>query len=123
MTAAFSMGGEAGEAAFFQTIEALKAMEDPFEQNQAGVALFGTMFEDLGAGVLDTLGSMKDGSIDATAALEQMEKVKYNDLGYSIEQVKRTLQDAFIPSAEKIGQSMYDIMPEIKAGFEDPIGK
>ena len=119
MTAAFSMGGEAGEAAFFQTIEALNAMEDPFQQNQAGVALFGTMFEDLGDGVLDTLASMKDGSIDATAALEQMEKVKYNDLGYSLEQVKRTMQDAFIPSAEKIGQAMYDIMPEITAGFED----
>ena len=119
MTAAFSMGGEAGEAAFFQTIDALKAMEDPFEQNQAGVALFGTMFEDLGAGVLDTLSSMSGASVDATEALEQMEKVKYNDLGYSIEQVKRTLQDAFIPSAEKIGQAMYEIMPEIKAGFED----
>ena len=119
MTAAFSMGGEAGEAAFFQTIDALNAMEDPFQQNQAGVALFGTMFEDLGDGVLDTLSSMSGASVDATEALEQMEKVKYNDLGYSLEQVKRTMQDAFIPSAEKIGQAMYDIMPEITAGFED----
>ena len=119
MTAAFSMGGEAGEAAFFQTIDALNAMEDPFQQNQAGVALFGTMFEDLGDGVLDTLSSMSGASVDATEALEQMEKVKYNDLGYSLEQVKRTMQDAFIPSAEKIGQAMYDIMPDITAGFED----
>ncbi len=119
MTAAFSMGGEAAEAAFFQTIDALNAMEDPFEQNQAGVALFGTMFEDLGDGVLDTLGNMSGASVDAKEALEQMEKVKYNDLGYSLEQVKRSMQDAFIPSAEKIGQAMYDIMPEIKAGFED----
>ena len=119
MTAAFSMGGEAAEAAFFQTIDALNAMEDPFEQNQAGVALFGTMFEDLGDGVLDTLSSMNGASVDAKEALEQMEKVKYNDLGYSLEQVKRTMQDAFIPSAEAIGQAMYGIMPDIKAGFED----
>ena len=119
MTAAFSLGGESANTAFFQTVEALNAMEDPFERNAAGVALFGSMFEDLESGVLDTLSSMKDGSIDATAALEEMEKVKYNDLGYSIEQVKRTMQDAFIPSAEKIGQAMYDIMPEITAGFED----
>ena len=119
MTAAFSMGGDAAEAAFFQTIDALNAMEDPFQQNQAGVALFGTMFEDLGDGVLDTLSSMNGASLDAKEALEQMEKVKYNDLGYSLEQVKRTMLDAFIPSAEKIGQAMYEIMPEIKAGFED----
>ena len=119
MTAAFSMGGEAAEAAFFQTIDALNAMEDPFEQNQAGVALFGTMFEDLGDGVLDTLSSMNGASVDAKEALEQMEKVKYNDLGYSLEQVKRTMLDAFIPSAEAIGQAMYGIMPEIKSGFED----
>ena len=77
------------------------------------------MFEDLGDGVLDTLGNMSGASVDAKEALEQMEKVKYNDLGYSLEQVKRSMQDAFIPSAEKIGQAMYDIMPEIKAGFED----
>ncbi len=119
MTAAFSMGGEAAEAAFFQTIDALNAMEDPFEQNQAGVALFGTMFEDLGDGVLDTLSSMNGASVDAKEALEQMEKVKYNDLGYSLEQIKRTMLDAFIPSAEAIGQAMYGIMPDIKAGFED----
>ena len=119
MTAAFAMGGDAANAAFFQTVDALNAMEDPFAKNAAGVALFGSMFEDLESGVLDTLGSMSGASIDATEALEQMERVKYNDLGYSLEQVKRTMQDAFLPSAEKIGQAMFDIMPDIKAMFDD----
>lgn len=119
MTAAFSMGGDAANAAFFQTVEALNAMEDPFEKNKAGVALFGTMFEDLGEGVLDTLGSMDSASIDAAEALKQMEQVKYNDIGYAITQIGRGMQDALIPSAEKIGQSIFEIMPEIMASFED----
>ena len=119
MTAAFAMGGDAANAAFFQTVEALNAMEDPFARNTAGVALFGSMFEDLESGVLDTLSSMDNASIDAAEALKQMEQVKYKDIGYALSQVGRTMQDALIPSAEKIGQAMYEIMPEITEGFED----
>ena len=118
MTAAFSMGGDAANAAFFKTVDALNAMEDPFKKNAVGVALFGSMFEDLETGVLDTLSSMGNASVDATAALEQMEKVKYNDIGYAITQIGRGMQDALIPSAEKIGQAIFKIMPEIMAGFE-----
>lgn len=119
MTAAFAMGGDAANAAFFQTVDALNAMEDPFERNAAGVALFGTAFEDLESGVLDTLGSMDSASIDAVDALKQMEQVKYNDIGYSITQIGRGMQDALIPSAEKVGQAIYEIMPDIMASFED----
>ncbi len=119
MTAAFALGGDSANAAFFQTVEALNAMEDPFAKNAAGVALFGTQFEDLESGVLDTLTSMSGASIDATEALEQMEKVKYNDVGYAITQIGRGMQDALIPSAEAVGQAMFDIMPEIMASFED----
>ena len=119
MTAAFAMGGDAANAAFFQTVDALNAMEDPFAKNAAGVALFGSMFEDLESGVLDTLSSMDSASIDAVDALKQMEQVKYNDIGYSITQIGRGMQDALIPSAEKVGQAIYEIMPDIMASFED----
>lgn len=119
MTAAFAMGGDAANAAFFQTVEALNAMEDPFAKNAAGVALFGSQFEDLESGVLDTLSSMDSASIDAADALKQMEQVKYNDVGYAITQIGRGMQDALIPSAEKVGQAIFEIMPEIMAGFEN----
>lgn len=119
MTAAFAMGGDAANAAFFQTVDALNAMEDPFEKNAAGVALFGSMFEDLESGVLDTLGSMDSASIDAAEAMKQMEQVKYNDIGYAITQIGRGMQDALLPSAEKIGQALFEIMPEIMQSFED----
>lgn len=118
MTAAFAAGGDAAQAAFFQTIKALNAMEDPVAKNAAGVALFGTQWEDLEAGVLDTLASMSDASVDATEALRKMEEVKYNDIGYAITQISRTFGDALIPATEKAGQTIYKYMPQIKASIE-----
>lgn len=118
MTAAFAAGGDAAEAAFFQTIKALNAMEDPVAKNAAGVALFGTMFEDLEAGMLDTMASMAGANIDAAAALRQMEAVKYNDIGYAITQISRNFSDAMIPAAEKAGQTVYKYMPQIRASIE-----
>lgn len=118
MTAAFAAGGDAAEAAFFQTIKALNAMEDPVAKNAAGVALFGTMFEDLESGVLDTMASMAGANVDAAAALRQMEAVKYNDIGYAITQINRSFSDAMIPAAEKAGQTVYKYMPQIRASIE-----
>lgn len=118
MTAAFAAGGDAAEAAFFQTIKALNAMEDPVAKNAAGVALFGTMFEDLESGVLDTMASMADANVDAAAALRQMEAVKYNDIGYAITQISRSFSDAMIPAAENAGQTVYKYMPQIRASIE-----
>nr|DAH52977.1 MAG TPA: minor tail protein [Caudoviricetes sp.] len=118
MTAAFAAGGDAAEAAFFQTVRALNSMEDPVAKNAAGVALFGTMFEDLEAGMLNTMASMGDASIDAAAALRQMEAVKYNDIGYAITQISRSFSDALIPSAEAAGQTVFNQMPAIRASIE-----
>lgn len=118
MAAAFAAGGDAAQAAFFQTIKALKDMKDPVAQNAAGVALFGTMWEDLEKGVLDTMSSMSGASIDAADALRQMESVKYNDIGYAITQISRTMSDALIPAAEKAGQTVYKHMPAIRANIE-----
>ena len=118
MTAAFAAGGDAAEAAFFQTVKALNAMEDPVAKNAAGVALFGTMFEDLEAGVLSTMAGMSDANVDAAEALRQMEAVKYNDIGYAITQIGRSFETALIPGMEQAGQSVYQNMPEIQANVE-----
>lgn len=53
MAQKFAAGGETAQQAFKETISALAEMQDPVEQNIAGVNLFGTQWEDLGAkGVL-----------------------------------------------------------------------
>lgn len=52
-------GGESAQQAFMATIAGLAAMEDPIKRNEAGVALFGTMWEDLRD---DVILSMSDGA-------------------------------------------------------------
>lgn len=118
MAAAFAAGGDAAQAAFFQTVKALNDMKDPVAKNTAGVALFGTMWEDLESGVLDIMSSMSGANMDAAAALKQMEAVKYNDIGYAMTQISRTMTDALIPAAEKAGQTVYKHMPAIRASIE-----
>lgn len=117
MTAQFAAGGRTAENAFDQVIKALEAVEDPVERNAAGVALFGTMFEDLGPDAIKAFGQLKDGAFDGKKALEELEKVKYNDLGYAISQIGRQFEVSLIPSAEKAGQAVYAHMPEIQAAL------
>lgn len=114
MTKAFAEGGEAAQAAFFQTVKALDKMQDPVKKNAAGVALFGTMYEDLEQGVLKTLGSMQKADVDAAEVLRKIESVKYNDIGYAITQIGRSFETALIPAAEAAGQEVYKQMPAIK---------
>ena len=114
MTKAFAEGGEAAQAAFFQTVQALDKMQDPVKKNAAGVALFGTMYEDLEQGVLKTLGSMQQADVDAAEVLRKIESVKYNDIGYAITQIGRSFETALIPAAEAAGQEVYKQMPAIK---------
>lgn len=118
MTAQFAAGGDVAEAAFFQVIEALDKMRDPVAKNAAGVALFGTMFEDLEAGVLKTYSSMKGASLDATDAMREIERIKYKDAGYAITQIGRTFQTSLIPAAEQAGMALYDAMPAIQASVQ-----
>ena len=114
MTAQFAAGGRSAQAAFQQVVKALDSMEDPVAKNAAGVALFGTMYEDLEAGAISAFAKMSSGAIDAEKTLRDIEAVKYNDLGYAITQVGRTFETALMPSAEKAGQAIFAQMPQIK---------
>lgn len=114
MTAQFAAGGRTAQAAFQQVIAALEGMTDPVAKNAAGVALFGTQFEDLEAGAIEAFAKMSGSAVDAEQTLRDIEKVKYNDLGYAVTQVARSFETALMPSAEKAGQVLFDQMPAIR---------
>ena len=48
MQARFAKGGDSAKSATSEVLKALFEMDDKVKQNQAGVDLFGTMWEDLG---------------------------------------------------------------------------
>lgn len=96
LTKDFAKGGESGKKAFEQVTSALAKMDDPVKQNLAGVNLFGTMWEDVGAkGILamsKTTGQIQSG----TEALKQLNEIKYDDLGSAMQGIGRTIKNGML---------------------------
>lgn len=90
---AFAEGGDKAAEAFQQIIEGLRSIEDPVEQNRIGVALFGTMWEDLGAKVVTQLDSIKGSTNEATDAVKSLKEQKMDDFNTQLEATKRQAQD------------------------------
>ena len=119
MFAAFAAGGETAQAAFFDTVEALNKLEDPLKRNEIGVALFGSQFEDLEAGILPVLGDIETAAYDGAAALQQINDVKYNDLGSAFEAVKRSAEVDLLPMASMIANTLTSLAPILTDTFEE----
>lgn len=119
MFAAFAAGGETAQAAFFDTVEALNKLEDPLKRNEIGVALFGSQFEDLEAGILPVLGDIETAAYDGAAALQQLNDVKYNDLDSAFEAVKRSAEVALLPMASMIANTLTSLAPILTDTFEE----
>lgn len=126
MAKKFSKGGSDAKEAFTETIKALKDMKDPIEQNTAGVNLFGTMWEDLGAKGVFAISNL-NGEISSTSdALEKMNEVKYEDLGSTFTVFGRNIMSSFTEGItsdsgdliESIRNLQEKIMPDIKEAGE-----
>ncbi len=110
--AKFAEGGEAAQEAINEVLTALFAMEDPVEQNAAGVALFGTMWEDLGAEGVKALMDV-NGEADKTAAtLSEIDAIKYNDLGNAFSEIGRIIK------VDLLQPIMNELEPTIKSFVE-----
>lgn len=112
MRAKFAAGGESAKQATDTILTALFSMDDAVKQNQAGVDLFGTMWEDLGADAIKAL-SDTNGEITTTKnSLEEINKVQYSGFKNELEQMGRELQTSvFEPLAEKV-------IPQVKKFFD-----
>lgn len=102
MAAKFAAGGDTAKTAFSETVSALSSLEDPLEQNAAGVALFGTMWEDLGPEAVEALADIEDGAYDTGDALNEIKEVKYDDLGSMLEGLKRSVEMLALPLGEML---------------------
>ncbi|MCI6879669.1 MAG: phage tail tape measure protein [Clostridiaceae bacterium] len=105
----FAAGGDTAREAFKEVVKGLSEMEDPLEQNTAGVNLFGTMWEDLGPEAVAALAEISDGAYDTADAMGQIKEVKYDDLGSMLEGLKRSLELLLIP----LGEQMIPILTEL----------
>lgn len=113
MAQKFAAGGETAQQAFQETIQALAGMEDPVQQNIAGVNLFGTMWEDLGPEVVAQLASITDEAYAAGDELQNMQEVKYDNLTAALGGIQRQFETALLPLANELTGFLTDALNNI----------
>lgn len=123
MAAKFAAGGETAKQAFNQTIQALAALEDPVQQNLAGVNLFGTMWEDLGPKAVTALADIESSAYDTAGAMDTLKTEKYSDLGSMLEALGRTLETLLIPLGETLIPIISQIVEKISPLMEEVLPK
>lgn len=110
MSEKFAAGGSTARDAFYETLQALAAIEDPVDQNIAGVDLLGTMWEDLGADVVLAMGQAQEGAYAANDALGQIKQQKYDNLISDLQTVGKTaINDIVVP----LGEQLMPIIDEV----------
>lgn len=119
MAAKFAAGGDSAKEAFDQTIQALADMDDPLAQSQAGVALFGTMWEDLGPEVVTQLANIEDGAYATSDSMEEIKDIKYDDLGSMMESLGRSVETLLLPLGEALISLIQQIIEEILPVIEE----
>lgn len=108
LQARFAKGGDSAKSATSEVLKALFEMDDKVKQNQAGVDLFGTMWEDLGIDGVKALMKI-NGSADKTKnTMKKIKDIKYDDVEADWASLGRTVQTDVI---NPIGKSLF---PEVK---------
>lgn len=133
-TLKFAQGGEGAKEALAEVTTALFNMDDPLKQNQVGVALFGTMWEDLGTDGIKALMELDGGISTTKTALDDINATKYDDIGSALQGLGRTLEtDVFVPLGEELKPVVEEVItyvqtnaPQIKeilSGIVSKIGE
>ena len=127
----FAAGGDTAQEATQKVLKSLFSMDDQVKQNQAGVDLFGTMWEDLGVEGVKALTDVSGKAATTTDAMEQLNDVKYADVGSSIASIGRALQSEFLqplvdqvtPAVANFAKAFVEKIPAIKEAISEVADK
>lgn len=108
----FAAGGESAREAMEETVDALFDVDDAVKRNQAGVDLFGTMWEDLGEDGIRALMDV-EGELSMTKnAMEELNNVRYDNASARLEELGRRF------TAEVAEPILEDMLPGLENGLE-----
>ena len=96
LTEEFAAGGETAQEAFQTIVYELAGMQDKVKQNEIGVALFGTKWEDVGIKGMEALmdlGSTMDTTKDA---LSEINAIRYDSFGEALQGIGRQVQTGIL---------------------------
>ena len=102
-------GGPAAKEATSQIIEALAGMTDPVAQETAGVALFGSMWEDSGAQAILSMDPVAAATVDLTGKTQKMGDTLHDTAANKVEAMQRSF-DGWIQSLTESNGPLGDVM-------------
>ncbi|MGX5596031.1 phage tail tape measure protein [Bacillus cereus] len=115
---AFNDGKATAADVFKAVIGDLGSMEDKVKQNQIGVGLFATRWEDMGAKAVLGLTDVNGGLGDVTGRMDEMKKLQEESLGQQFQKALRETQAALEPLGKKFAELAKDILPPIVDGIK-----
>ena len=127
MMGVFAAGGDAANEAFFDVLDTLMDVDNEVKRDAMGVALFGTMWEDLGTEAMQAMADASQAAYDTQGALEQINAVQYGGLEESLEGVRRQAEMALVeiggqlaPYAQEGLEYLADVViPAVSDGLEE----
>ena len=117
MATKFAAGGETARQAYTETMNALIDLQDPIAQDAAGVALMGTMWEDLGKDAVASLVDITENAYAASGAMDSIKETNYSALSDHLGELRRKI-DLFI---EPIGEEIIPAIDKVSDKIEDVI--
>lgn len=110
----FAAGGDIAKGAFSDTISAIESIQDPLEQDMIGVALFGTMWEDLGKEVVFQMGNISNEAVNMSGAMDTLKETRFDTLEGSIGNLWRTIQSA----GASLGENFIPVVNNFAKGIQ-----
>lgn len=120
--AAFQDGDATAADVFDSVLEDLNAIEDPIERNAAGVAIFGTQWEDLGEDAILALDSTAEALGEVDGATDAAGDAMQSGLAPAVERLKRTgltlLANFLTPFITQLADKLVPVMEDVSAWLE-----
>nr|WP_124728802.1 replication protein [Staphylospora marina] len=114
---AVAAGGDAGKRAMQEVATALGNIKDETKQNAVGVAIYGTMWEDQGTAIIDTILGAKDQVVDLKANQDQLNDSVARldqDPMVQLKQAMSDLKEAMGPLLSEIANFVSEVAKWIK---------
>lgn len=121
--AKFAAGGKTANKAFNDTIKKIGELKDPLEQDAVGVALFGTMWEDLSKEAVLSMGNVNKAAYGTGEELKNLQKAKYTNLQDAFQGIGRVIEVSVLPIATKLANKIAEYQPEIEKAVNIAVEK
>lgn len=125
----FAAGGKQGKEAFNQVITSLAKIKDPMKQNEIGVELFGSMWEDLGSEVILSMGNASGALKNVEGSTARAGQALDQSLGSKVTKIKnqfllwaKDMGDKLMPTFQAIADWVLANMPAIQATLTSVFG-